>query len=92
MQAAVPVVATNSGGTPEILRDGVEGFLYPPGDVASLARKLEILVESPGLRAEMGHRGQKRAREEFSRAHMVEATESLYRRLLAERFSAPAAG
>lgn len=90
MQAAVPVVATDSGGTPEILRDGVEGFLYAPGDGAALARKLEILMESPGLRAEMGQRGSKRAREEFSHARMVEATEALYLRLLAERLKVPA--
>jgi len=92
MQAGVPVVATDSGGTPEILRDGVEGFLHAPGDVDALVRKLEILVESPGLRVEMGHRGQKRAREEFSHARMVEATEALYRRLMDSRVAAPAAG
>lgn len=81
--AGVPVVATDSGGTPEIVRDGVEGFLFAPGDLAALARKLEVLVESPGLRREMGHRGRKRAQEEFSYARMLDATEAVYRRALA---------
>jgi glycosyltransferase involved in cell wall biosynthesis len=40
MAAGTPIVATNSGGTPEIVRDGIEGFLVPPRDAAALARAI----------------------------------------------------
>ena len=45
-----PVVVTDTGGSPEIVRDGVEGFLVPPGDAEALARRLDCLLDSPGLR------------------------------------------
>lgn len=80
--AGVPVVVSNSGGSPEIIRDGVEGFLFAPGDENSLARKLDSLLDSEGLRTEMGARGKLRAAESFSRAQMLDRTEDVYRRAL----------
>lgn len=82
MSAGLPVVGTRAGGTRELVRDGVEGFLFEPADVDALARKLEILVESPGLCREMGLRGKKRAQEEFSYARMLDATEAVYRQAM----------
>ncbi len=90
MNAGVPVVVTNTGGSPEIVRDGVEGFLFTPGDVAALARKLESLLESPGLRSEMGKRGQQRIRDKFSRQAMLTETEAVYLRAL--KFNSEPAG
>ena len=82
MNAGVPVVVTNTGGSPEIVRDGVDGFLFAPGDVAALARKLESLLESPGLREAMGRRGRQRVVECFSRREMLTRTETVYLRAL----------
>ncbi len=82
MAAGVPVVVSNSGGSPEIVRDGVEGFLFAPGDEKNLARKLDCLLDSAGLRQEMGLRGSQRAAESFSRAKMLDRTEEVYRRAL----------
>lgn len=78
-----PVVATASGGSPELVDDGVEGFLVPPGDPARLAGRLDCLLDSPGLRREMGRRGRSRAERDFSLDLMVERTEAVYRRALA---------
>jgi glycosyltransferase involved in cell wall biosynthesis len=78
MAQRVPVVATNTGGSPEIVRDGVEGFLVAPGDAAALARRLDCLLDSPGLRREMGRRGRERVRRRFTLDHMLEATERVY--------------
>ncbi len=82
MASAVPVVVSNSGGSPEIVRDGVEGFHFEPGDEVTLARKLDCLLDSAGLRQEMGQRGLQRVRESFSRDIMLDRTEEVYRRAL----------
>ena len=90
MAAGVPVVVTNSGGSPEIVRDGVEGFLFGPGNEEALARKLESLLDSPGLRQEMGQRGLQRIAESFSMPRMLDCTEGVYRRAL--KIEEPAEG
>lgn len=85
MAAGTPIVVTDTGGSPEIVRDGVEGFLFRPGDVAALARRLDLLLESPGLRAEMGRRGRLRVEDSFSRRTMIDRTEALYEAVVSNR-------
>jgi DNA repair exonuclease SbcCD ATPase subunit len=53
---AKPVIGTNTGGTVELIEDGVNGYLYSPGDVAALAEKISSLVESPDTAREFGDR------------------------------------
>jgi glycosyltransferase involved in cell wall biosynthesis len=74
-----PVVATASGGSPELVDDGIEGFLVPPRDPERLANRLDCLLDSPGLRREMGRRGRDRAQRDFGLDLMVERTEAVYR-------------
>ena len=50
LAVGTPVVATAVGGVPEIVRDRVNGLLVPPGDPASLARALRLLVEDDAVR------------------------------------------
>ena len=50
----LPVVSTPVGSTPDILRDGVEGFLVPVGDAEALANALRRLIADPALRRQMG--------------------------------------
>ncbi|WP_237155466.1 glycosyltransferase family 4 protein [Oryzibacter oryziterrae] len=54
MAQGKPVVATDGGGTPEIIADGETGFLVPPHDPTALADKLELLCVNPGLRKVLG--------------------------------------
>jgi len=54
-----PVIGTNTGGTVELIEDGIDGFLYSPGDVEQLAKKIAFFVEHPNKAREFG----KRARE-----------------------------
>ncbi len=56
MSAGMAVVSTPVGGIPEIVRDGYNGFLVQPGDIAHLSEKLEILARDPGLCQVMGKR------------------------------------
>ncbi|MGZ4349648.1 MAG: glycosyltransferase family 4 protein [Solirubrobacteraceae bacterium] len=91
MAAGLPVVATDVGGLPEIVRDGETGFLTAPRDPAALAERIGRLLSDPGLAREMGGRGRRRQRELFSREAMVGAVSVLYERLLnAKGVSVPA--
>jgi glycosyltransferase involved in cell wall biosynthesis len=64
--ARVPVVATAVGGVPEVVEDGVSGFLVPAGDAATLARRLEEVLASEPTRLQMGARGHQRVQKEFT--------------------------
>jgi len=64
--AGVPVVATAVGGTPEAVADGVDGYLVPPGDPATLARRILDLLGADDRRHEMGKLGRLRIRAEFT--------------------------
>ncbi len=74
-----------AGGSPEIIRDGVEGFLVPVGDVDTMANRLACLLGSPGLRRQIGQRGQDRYRERYTLESMVDRTEAVYRQVLDRR-------
>jgi glycosyltransferase involved in cell wall biosynthesis len=64
--AGVPVVATAVGGTPEVVNDGVDGYLVPPGDPGALARRIIDLLIAENRRIEMGRHGCQRIRAEFT--------------------------
>ncbi len=77
MAAARPVVATNVGGVPEMLVDGLTGFLVPPGAPDQLAEAMLRVLRDPELGRKLGEEGRKRVEEEFTVEHMVSRTESL---------------
>lgn len=76
--AGLPVVATNVGGTNEIIDDGVNGWLVPAGDPAALAGRLLDLVRSPERRRTMGARGREVARARFSFAQQAREYAELF--------------
>lgn len=84
MAAGKPVVATSVGGNPEIVEDGVTGFLVPANDPAALAAAVGRLVASPGLAAELGRAGRARVAAHFTPERLVVRTTELYQRLLRE--------
>jgi glycosyltransferase involved in cell wall biosynthesis len=81
LAAAVPVVATAVGGTPEVLEDGVHGYLVRPGDPVALADRILRLLRSEADRREMGGRGRQRVREQFTFAAMALQYQQLFDRL-----------
>lgn len=82
LACGLPVVATNVGGTGDLLRDGDEGFLVAPGDRDALvARSIEIFSD-PALQARMRAAARARA-ERFGADAMVRATHAVYARALA---------
>jgi glycosyltransferase involved in cell wall biosynthesis len=85
MAMAKPVVATASGGTPEIVQDGVTGILVPPGDAGAVAAALENLLRDPGRAGSMGAAGRDRAVAHFTIEAHAENTMRAYAELLAAR-------
>ena len=73
-----PVVATAVGGIPEVVADGVSGFLVPPADPAALADALIRLARSPSLRQRLGDAGYEIVAERFSIDAQVRRIEELY--------------
>lgn len=85
MAAGVPVIATNVGGTPEAVEDGVTGMLVPPRDSDALAQAMSLLLENPERARALGDAGRRRVEAYFSIEGMVRQTESLYLSLLSEK-------
>jgi glycosyltransferase involved in cell wall biosynthesis len=79
---AKPTVATAVNGSPEMVRDGITGFLVPPRDGGELTRAVARLLADEGLRVEMGREARKRVEETFSVADQARAVLALYRELL----------
>jgi glycosyltransferase involved in cell wall biosynthesis len=77
MALAVPQVASRIGGIPEMLRDGRDGYLTPPGDPQELAERVLRLLGSQSLRRSMGESARLRAETCFSACACARAVEQL---------------
>jgi len=85
MVMAKPVVTTNVVGNPELVVDGITGFLVPPRDPEALADRILTLLKDENLRKRMGAAGRRRVEEKFTIEKMVSETESLYEELLVKK-------
>jgi N-acetyl-alpha-D-glucosaminyl L-malate synthase BshA len=83
MSCGVPVVASNVGGLPEVVVDGVTGFLHPPDDVEHMAGSAIRILSDSALHARMAADGVRLAVERFSASRIVPQYEALYERTLA---------
>jgi L-malate glycosyltransferase len=90
MACEVPVVATNVGGLPEVVKHGVDGYLVEPGDVRQAGRyALEILSRVDRGR-EMGRQARLNAKSKFCANDVIPRYENYYRRILSESRAASA--
>ena len=76
-----PVVATSSGGTTELIRDGKTGLLYAPGNVPQLTSQIRRLIDEPGLRERLAQAAFTRASAQFTRANFGGRFHELFMRL-----------
>jgi glycosyltransferase involved in cell wall biosynthesis len=81
MAAGVPIIASDAGGIPFVVRDGENGSVFPSGDSRALEKRLRELLANPEMRRRMGDNGYGRAHEEYNEqvyveefSRMVEAT------------------
>jgi glycosyltransferase involved in cell wall biosynthesis len=80
-----PVVTYELDGAPEVVRQGVSGFLVAPEDVEAIAARTLELLRDPSLREEMGACGRAFAVEHYPAARMVEAINAVYARARARK-------
>ncbi|OGW18148.1 MAG: hypothetical protein A3G93_03435 [Nitrospinae bacterium RIFCSPLOWO2_12_FULL_45_22] len=85
MALGKPVVASAVDGIPEVIKDGVNGYLVPPADYKALADALEKLLSDAELSASMGEMARKTVEEEYRMEVMAERIGQVYRQLWAER-------
>jgi glycosyltransferase involved in cell wall biosynthesis len=82
MASEKPVIATNVGGNPELVVDGVTGFLVPPQNAYILAEKVNILLHSGDYRQKMGEKGLDRIKVSFEINNIVNQAMKYYAKLL----------
>jgi glycosyltransferase involved in cell wall biosynthesis len=81
MASGVPAIVTDVGGTRELVRCGVDGFVVPSGEVDAFVRHSRELLREANRRREFGRAARARA-EEFSSARMVRALSDVYEEVL----------
>ena len=82
MAYRVPPVVTNAGGSPELVVDGVSGFVVPPRDAQGLAKAIEKLYRDADLRRRMGEAARERIATDFRNEDTVRKTIALYEELV----------
>jgi glycosyltransferase involved in cell wall biosynthesis len=78
MAAGVPLVATGAGGVLDIVRDGANGLLVPPGDPSAMAGAILSLVTDRGLACRLAEAGQRRVREQYTAEQHAAAVQDVY--------------
>jgi glycosyltransferase involved in cell wall biosynthesis len=89
MAAGCPVVATNVGGLPDLIREGETGYLVPPGDAPAVATALLRVLHQPEMAQRMGEAGRMAAQERFAIQRLITDMEQLYLELLERKRAIP---
>jgi len=84
MWAGLPIVASWTGGIPDVVTDGVNGLLVPPGDPETLARAIDRAVANPNLARRLGESARERAKD-YDWDTLADRVLEVYRSVTAER-------
>jgi glycosyltransferase involved in cell wall biosynthesis len=79
MACGAPVIGSSIGGIPEVITEGVTGFLIPPGDVEGLRNRIQWLRANPEEAAKMGDAGRRSVAEKFTWPQVVRRCLDIYR-------------
>ncbi|HET6928673.1 MAG TPA: glycosyltransferase, partial [Candidatus Acidoferrum sp.] len=90
MACEVPVIATNTGGVPEVVEHEVDGYLVEPGDVKTAAKYAIDLLSRADRGREMGQRARINAKKKFCANDVIPMYESYYEQVLAGSMAARA--
>jgi len=83
MACGVPAVSTNVGGIPELITDGVDGYLEPVGDIAAQAARVLSLLTDASLYQRMSAAARQTAQTRFCSSLVIPRYEAYYREILA---------
>ncbi len=82
LASARPMIVTNVGGMPEIIKDGINGFVVPPKNSEELASRIIQLFSDGELRDRFGKTGRRMIEKDYTRKDVAEATIDIYNRFL----------
>ena len=82
MATGLPVFATEHGGIPEAIENGVSGLLVPERDDEALARAMLNAVQDLGLLSRIGHAGASAVRKNFDLSTQAQRLEEIYLRMI----------
>jgi glycosyltransferase involved in cell wall biosynthesis len=85
LAARVPVVATSVGGVPEVIEEGISGYLVPAGDAVALATQISHALDNDSARKAMGQRGRECVESKFTFAAQSQQYQRLFEQLLPQR-------
>lgn len=76
-----PVIGSRIGGIPELINEGVDGYLFEPGNAEELAEKISTILTDEKRRIEMGRAGRRKMEEQFSPDAFYDGTLDIYRQV-----------
>lgn len=82
MSMSKPMVVTNTGGMPEIIKDGINGFVVPVKDFEALAAKICQLLEDKKLSRRFGYTGRQMVEEQYTKENVAKNTVAVYEKVL----------
>jgi glycosyltransferase involved in cell wall biosynthesis len=82
MACGIPVVATDSGGNPELVRERENGFLYPVGNIDALADRVEMILKNEEIQYRFSKNNRKKIDENFTGGILLQKNYSYYERIL----------
>jgi L-malate glycosyltransferase len=82
MNCGVPVIGSAVGGMPEVITHGETGYLFPVGDIASMAEQAAALLKDPARLKLFGERARQRAERHFSADDIIPRYEAFYEEIL----------
>jgi N-acetyl-alpha-D-glucosaminyl L-malate synthase BshA len=85
MACEVPVIVSKVGGLPEVVTDGVEGYLVEPRDVDKMAERALQILSDESRRKEMGKAGRETARQRFCASKIIPQYEKYYEKVVSQR-------
>ncbi len=85
MILGMPCIASDAGGVPSMVRDGIDGVLYPHAEIQALAKKIEQLINDPSLARSMGKYARKISMERHDPSQIAGLTLSMYQEVLSTK-------
>jgi len=82
MARGIPVISTFHSGIPELVDDGVSGFLVPQRNIMMLEKKIEYLIGNPSLWYQMGLAGYKRVKDGYDKEKVNDQLVSIFKKLI----------
>lgn len=85
MAAGIPIISTNEGGIPDVVEDGINGYLVEKNEPEKLADKMKILLEDENLRQTMGETNKKKFKMNYSKDHFEKNISKVFTSILNQK-------